>query len=111
MARKKFPGAKNSLDALCQRFNIDLSAREKHGALLDCELLADVYAEMIGAGANQRNLLFAQEKTSEQKVATAIKIVRETIYEARSFGISAEEEQAHEAFISKLKEPIWKKAN
>ena len=48
LARKKFPGAQNSLDALCRRFGIDNSAREKHGALLDSELLAEVYLELIG---------------------------------------------------------------
>lgn len=48
IARKKFPGAQNSLDALCRRFSIDNSAREKHGALLDSELLAEVYLELVG---------------------------------------------------------------
>ncbi len=48
IARKKFPGAQNSLDALCRRFSVDNSAREKHGALLDSELLAEVYLELIG---------------------------------------------------------------
>ena len=48
IARKKFPGAKNNLDALCKRFNIDNSHRTKHGALLDAELLADVYLELLG---------------------------------------------------------------
>ncbi|MDE3038352.1 MAG: DNA polymerase III subunit epsilon, partial [Pseudomonadota bacterium] len=48
LARKKFPGASASLDALCKRFQIDLSARGKHGALLDAELLAEVYLELTG---------------------------------------------------------------
>src|SRR5262249_51999611 len=48
LARRRFPGAQASLDALCRRFEIDLSARTKHGALLDCELLAAVYLELIG---------------------------------------------------------------
>ncbi len=48
IARKKFPGAQNSLDALCRRFNVDNSARDKHGALLDSEILAEVYLELIG---------------------------------------------------------------
>jgi DNA polymerase-3 subunit epsilon len=48
LARRKFPGGANSLDALCQRFGIDSSRRTKHGALLDAELLADVYAELLG---------------------------------------------------------------
>ena len=48
IARRKFPGAQNSLDALCRRFGVDNSAREKHGALLDSEILAEVYLELIG---------------------------------------------------------------
>ena len=48
LARRRFPGAQVNLDALCRRFNIDLSARVKHGALLDAELLAEVYLELIG---------------------------------------------------------------
>ncbi|MCL4168429.1 UNVERIFIED_CONTAM: hypothetical protein GTU68_051687, partial [Idotea baltica] len=48
MARNRFPGAQNSLDALCRRFRVDSSKRVKHGALLDSELLADVYIELIG---------------------------------------------------------------
>ena len=48
IARKKFPGAQNSLDALCRRFGVDNSSREKHGALLDSEILAEVYLELIG---------------------------------------------------------------
>jgi DNA polymerase-3 subunit epsilon len=48
MARARFPGAPASLDALCRRFGVDLSARTRHGALLDCELLAEVYLELVG---------------------------------------------------------------
>jgi DNA polymerase-3 subunit epsilon len=48
LARRKFPGSANSLDALCQRFGVDVSRRTKHGALLDAELLAEVYAELLG---------------------------------------------------------------
>ena len=48
IARKRFPGAQNSLDALCRRFGVDNSGREKHGALLDSEILAEVYLELIG---------------------------------------------------------------
>ena len=48
IARRRFPGARNSLDALCMRFGVDNSAREKHGALLDSEILAEVYLELIG---------------------------------------------------------------
>jgi DNA polymerase III subunit epsilon len=57
IARKKFPGAQNSLDALCRRFSVDNSARDKHGALLDSELLAEVYLELVGG--RQPDLILA----------------------------------------------------
>ena len=60
IARKKFPGAKNNLDALCKRFNVDNSRRTKHGALLDAELLADVYLELLG-GAEPSMLLAPED--------------------------------------------------
>ena len=56
IARNKFPGASNSLDALCKRFNIDLSRREKHNALLDCELLREVYINLLDAKEPKFNL-------------------------------------------------------
>ncbi len=62
-ARTKFPGAPASLDALCRRFNIDLSARTKHGALIDARLLADVYLELIGGRQPALLLASAQEQT------------------------------------------------
>ena len=57
LARNKFPGVSNSLDALCKRFNIDLSRRTKHNALLDCELLREVYINLLGAKEPKFNLL------------------------------------------------------
>ena len=56
VARNKFPGTSNSLDALCKRFNIDLSRRTKHNALLDCELLREVYINLLGV--KEPNLIF-----------------------------------------------------
>ena len=110
-ARKKYPGARNSLDALCLRFNIDTSAREKHGALLDAELLADVYAEMTGAGANQRNMLFST--TTQQGFAAAMQIhygaQNKTLREARDFEVSEEELVAHDLMLESIKDPLWKK--
>lgn len=110
LARKKFPGAKNNLDALCQRFGIDISGREKHGALLDSELLADVYAEMIGAGANQRNLMFATGQKLEAKNQTKESRIQKEYRQARVFAVDQDEEQAHEQFVSKLKNPLWKQS-
>ncbi len=110
-ARKKYPGARNSLDALCLRFNIDTSAREKHGALLDAELLADVYAEMLGSGANQRNMLFSS--TTNQGFTAAMQIhhaaQNRTTRDAREFAIAAEELAAHDTLVNSIKDPIWKK--
>ena len=56
VARNKFPGVSNSLDALCKRFNIDLSRRKKHNALLDCDLLREVYINLLDA--KETNLIF-----------------------------------------------------
>ena len=59
VARNKFPGTSNSLDALCKRFNIDLSRREKHNALLDCELLREVYINLLDA--KEPKLIFSND--------------------------------------------------
>ncbi len=66
VARNKFPGSSNSLDALCRRFNIDLSKRTKHNALLDCELLREVYINLLGAKEPQFNLNSEIKKNTEQ---------------------------------------------
>ncbi len=112
-ARKKYPGAKNSLDALCNRFNIDLAARVNHGALLDAELLADVYAEMMGAGATQRNLQFAAYTGNAiAQIEEQEKIERQQereFHAPREFALTEAELTAHEEFVSKLKDPLWKK--
>jgi DNA polymerase-3 subunit epsilon len=105
MARNKYPGAKNSLDALCKRFKIDLSRREKHGALLDAELLADVYIEMLGG--NQRSLFEEQKKVAkeEDNVITQKKTQK---LDSRNFGISEEEEKLHKKFIKdNFKDNFW----
>ncbi|PIR37648.1 MAG: DNA polymerase III subunit epsilon [Alphaproteobacteria bacterium CG11_big_fil_rev_8_21_14_0_20_39_49] len=101
MAREKFPGAKASLDALCNRFGIDLSKREKHGALLDAELLADVYIELIGGTQGAMQL-------DENEIKYEEKTVRRRKYLAkRSFEVSKEELDAHKQFLSNIKEPLW----
>ena len=65
LARQKHPGQRNSLDALCKRYGVDNTQRELHGALLDAEILADVYLVMT---SGQRNLLLREEESSEQEV-------------------------------------------
>ncbi len=104
IARKKFPGSPANLDALCKRFNIDLSERTKHGALLDAELLSEVYLELMG-GRQSALLLDISSKSlvSESQLIVTDKIKLEN----RAFNISAEEEEAHKLMLSKLKNPLW----
>lgn len=98
LARKKFPGAKASLDALCQRFNISLSRREKHGALLDSELLADVYIELMG-GAQDTMVFDGNKDVSIKKELFSNKAFREK----RTFTVSEKEQQLHSEFMKKIK--------
>ena len=106
IARQKYPGARNSLDALCQRFEIDLTVRDLHGALLDSELLADVYLELTGG--RQHALLGAEEAESTQKEAVVEHEKGET-RPPRNFPKNAEEMANHKVFLEKIKEPIWQK--
>jgi DNA polymerase III subunit epsilon len=101
LARRRYPGAQASLDALCRRFEIDLSARTKHGALLDCELLAAVYLELIGG--RQPGLEFVVDAAL---VEGAVAIAR-PIRPARPHAASLEELAAHAAMLQLLKQPIW----
>jgi DNA polymerase-3 subunit epsilon len=100
LSRRKFPGAQASLDALCKRFEIDNSHRTKHGALLDAELLADVYLELMGG--RQVGLELAQQ--AEEQVAALVQRDRR---EPRPHAASEAELAAHKALLAKLKTPIW----
>jgi len=100
LSRRKFPGAQASLDALCKRFEIDNSHRTKHGALLDAELLADVYLELMGG--RQAGLELAQQ-VGEQVAA----LVQRDRREPRPHAASEAELAAHKALLAKLKAPIW----
>jgi DNA polymerase-3 subunit epsilon len=104
MARKKFPGQRVSLDALCDRFGVDNSSRTKHGALLDSELLAEVYLELTGG--RQRDLGLAPEMATARVVA-GIAVVAGTIRPARPHAPSTAELAAHAAFLAKLSNPMW----
>jgi DNA polymerase-3 subunit epsilon len=101
LARRRFPGAQASLDALCRRFAIDLTARTKHGALLDCELLAAVYLELIGG--RQPGLDFVEDGVLADGVLTVARPLRP----ARPHAASVEELAAHAAMLQLLKQPIW----
>ena len=103
LARRKFPGAPASLDALCKRFGIDNAARTKHGALLDAELLAEVYLELLGG--RQPSLGLAAGQTPRE-TTEARGIVERS---ARVHAPTAEELAAHEAFLKTITDPIWKR--
>lgn len=100
MARKRFPGSPASLDALCKRFQIDNTSREKHGALLDAELLSQVYIAMTGQ--SQSSMQFASKQTSTQQQQQ-----KKSLREPRSFPPTDSELEAHQQFISKMKHPLW----
>lgn len=102
LARRRFPGSPASLDALCRRFSIDNAARTKHGALLDTELLAEVYLELLGG--REPGLVLALDATkAESAVGPALYAGRVPVAHAPSEA----ERAAHAAFIAKLKNPIW----
>lgn len=111
IARKKHPGAKLSLDALCTRYGVDRSHRVKHGALLDAELLAQVYVELkggrqIGLELGSEDRLGAEKaapKTTETKAETAPRQRRE----ARPHAASAEELARHREFIAGIEGAAW----
>ena len=110
MARRRFPGAQASLDALCRRFDIDNSNRTLHGALLDSELLAEVYLELSGGRQPDLSLAPAGGRSaarsgSDQSRGPADGPVRPR----RHFAASAEEEAAHAAFLAGIDNPIWKR--
>jgi DNA polymerase III subunit epsilon len=102
LARERFPGAPNSLDALCRRFEIDLSERTTHNALLDVRLLAQVYLELRGGrqlgltlGAAPLVQALAREEAAPRT--------------PRPIEVSPEQAALHAAFLEKLKDPLWKR--
>jgi len=107
IARTRHPGAKHSLDALCARYGVDLSARTLHGALLDAQLLAQVYVELTGG------------RQITMGLAVDTPVMRETPAEARThvhvrparhFEASSTELERHTAFLKLLEEPLWGQA-
>jgi DNA polymerase-3 subunit epsilon len=104
MARTKFPGSPANLDALCRRFNIDNASRTLHGALLDSELLAEVYLELLGG--RQRGLGIEPER--KKSTAGKFVTVEREFREPRIFEVSADEQEAHIKMLDDLKDPIWK---
>lgn len=108
MARKKFPGSPANLDALCRRFGIDNTERTYHGALLDSELLAEVYLELLGG--RQHGLgLAAETKKTTQAAQQTMRAKRE-FREPRVHSANDDELKAHQELLEKIKDPIWKKS-
>lgn len=114
IARQKYPGAQASLDALCRRFEIDLSIRaERHGALIDARLLANVYLELIGG--RQPGLDFAANGGARGPAmlmpkAKAPIVIRPPRRDLPGAQPTAEELALHAKFLGKIKDPIWLKA-
>ncbi|MBB4211177.1 DNA polymerase-3 subunit epsilon [Rhodothalassium salexigens DSM 2132] len=102
MAKRKFPGQRNSLDALCERLGVSNARRDLHGALLDAEILAEVYLEL--QGGRQRGLELVSEATR-----TATVEVHRPHRAARPHAPSDEEAAAHAAFLDLLTDPIWRR--
>lgn len=104
LARRKHPGASNSLDALCARYGIDNSKRTKHGALLDSEILAEVYIELIGGKQADLGLAVRREGSGAHARATAVRGERPF----RSH-LTPEERAAHATFVAGLgSEALWR---
>ena len=103
MARQKYPGSRVNLNELCKRFNVDASRRTVHGALLDSELLSDVYLAMI----LDKELKFSQPTEKKEKKEVLKNVSRETL-SPRKFEISEEELSAHSVFLEKIKNSLWK---
>ena len=101
VARNKFPGTSNSLDALCRRFNIDLSRRTKHNALLDCELLREVYINLLEAREPKFNLT----STSQNQINSAEQV---KFYNKKILEISEDEKKKHKEFLkSEIKKNFY----
>ena len=102
LAKARYPGLPNSLDALCRRFGIDLSERTTHNALLDCKLLAEVYVELTGG--RQRGLSLAAEGQAEMPVVAYAAAGART---PRPIVPTETELAAHAAFVARLKGSLW----
>lgn len=111
LARKRFPGARASLDELCKRFEIDLAVRAKHGALVDVTLLAQVYLELIG-GRQTGFALAGFETASRERLTDGAAMPRATRAPRPvplAHGPSPAELEAHAKLVARLKESIWLK--
>jgi DNA polymerase-3 subunit epsilon len=106
LARRKHPGVSNRLDDLCSRYAIDNSHRTKHGALLDAELLAEVYVDLIGA---RQSVLILAAETTEIRLSSSGEMSRRQRLVPLAPRVSDADRDVHRAFIATLGDkPIWK---
>jgi DNA polymerase-3 subunit epsilon len=105
LARQRHPGAKHSLDALCTRFGVDRSLRVKHGALIDAQLLAQVYVELMGG--RQIGLSLAADAAPAAAAAAIASPIVLNIRPPRPHAASLEELERHAAFMRDVVDPIW----
>ena len=105
LARSRFPGAKHSLDALCNRFGVDRSHRVQHGALLDAQLLAQVYIELTGG--RQIGLGLDSQGGPAGDLGSPRVFARSAPRPARAHAASEAELERHRAFIEQLTDPLW----
>jgi DNA polymerase-3 subunit epsilon len=106
IARGKFPGSPANLDALCRRFAIDNSNRTLHGALLDSELLAEVYLELLG-GRQQTMMVEDRNDKENAQQSENVTTVKREIRKPRNFPLKPEEEAAHAQMRDQLKDALW----
>ena len=110
IARLLFPGSRNNLDALCKRFNVDNTARTFHGALLDAQLLSEVYLELLGG--REPSLLLDAKKNKKSAEASDNNEITRNFRESRDFPLSQQELSLHEEFLSKkIKNALWNVEN
>ncbi|MFV2093262.1 MAG: DNA polymerase III subunit epsilon, partial [Hyphomicrobiales bacterium] len=105
LARGRFPFGPNSLDALCKRFGIDNTARVKHGALLDCELLAEVYLELVGGRQPDLTLVTNRQDTDTSQARSSVQVRAQTLAPR----LTDAEADAHRNFVKSLSgTPVWR---
>ena len=107
LARQKWPGAKHSLDALCTRYGVDRSIRVKHGALIDAQLLAQVYVELTGGRQIGLGLVAEQTIVAELTDVMLIEAPAATVRPPRFHAPTEQELARHAAFIAAMAEPLW----
>ena len=107
LAKKKFPGSKVNLNSLCRRYNINLESRQKHGALTDCFLLAQVYLELIGGRQTSLYLKNSDEVNTETVHKYEEKKIKEKI-NALPIEVKRNDEKNHKDLIRKLHNPLWR---